>query len=381
MSREILLFNMFGRETPPQVIGDWLQGVESSGLIDYYGVYDNLVAWMPAQLWREFSPNAEIVPDIDSYYDPAFLLGLATARTSELGLAMNATNAIRNGPAEVLRLALSLANARPGRSFLGIGSGEAYTIKPFGYDRSKGLRRLEDHLKLYRLMLDSDGPVDYDGLEISFTKGYVGAIRPHRPRIWTIGAGPKLVDLTTSYADGITSVAPYAFPTPERFAEFVGNVRNELERKNRDPDDFGFGLEFGVLLSDDTTLLEQIFSHPLIKLFCAIYGRFGQATWAQEGLTSVMPPNWKYALHWEPNSLTREQLFDIIDRVTPEMVARTFGDYAGSIDHVSSTIDRYYEAGMTLACIADLLPAFLPLDPTTNPLQPTLGLCAQLKRQ
>jgi phthiodiolone/phenolphthiodiolone dimycocerosates ketoreductase len=132
--REIMLFNIFGRETPPAVIGDWLQAVEESDVVDYYGVYDNLVAWMPASLWRELSPNVELVPDIDSYYDPAFLLGLASARTKNLGIAMNATNAARNGPAEVLRLALSLSNARPGRSFLGIGAGEAYNIRPFGYD-------------------------------------------------------------------------------------------------------------------------------------------------------------------------------------------------------------------------------------------------------
>jgi hypothetical protein len=39
---------MFGRETPPVVIGDWLQRVERTGSVYYYGVYDNLVAWMPA---------------------------------------------------------------------------------------------------------------------------------------------------------------------------------------------------------------------------------------------------------------------------------------------------------------------------------------------
>ena len=31
-TREIMLFNMFGRETPPSVIGDWLESVEATGL-------------------------------------------------------------------------------------------------------------------------------------------------------------------------------------------------------------------------------------------------------------------------------------------------------------------------------------------------------------
>lgn len=47
-TRQVVLLNMFGRETPPVVIGDWLQRVERTGSVYYYGVYDNLVAWMPA---------------------------------------------------------------------------------------------------------------------------------------------------------------------------------------------------------------------------------------------------------------------------------------------------------------------------------------------
>jgi phthiodiolone/phenolphthiodiolone dimycocerosates ketoreductase len=100
-------------------------------------------------------------------------------------------------------------------------------------------------------------------------------VRRNRPALWTIGAGPKLVDLTTSYADGITAVAPYAFPTPEQYAEFVVEVRRELARKHRDPDQFGFGLEFGVPITTEYAVLEEIFKHPLIKLFSAVYGRFG----------------------------------------------------------------------------------------------------------
>jgi hypothetical protein len=89
---------------------------------------------------------------------------------------------------------------------------------------------------------------------------------------------------------------------------------------------------------------------------------------------------WKYSLHREPNKPSREQLFDIINHVTPEMVERTFRAYSGTVDTVADTINAYYDAGMTLACVADLLPAFLEFDPTASPFAPTLQLCTQLKR-
>jgi len=63
------------------------------------------------------------------------------------------------------------------------------------------------------------------------------------------------------------------------------------------------------------------------------------------------------------------------------MVERTFGEYSGSAERVAATIDAYHDAGMTLACVADLLPVFLPLDRCSNPLKATLNLCSQLKRQ
>jgi hypothetical protein len=81
----------------------------------------------------------------------------------------------------------------------------------------------------------------------------------------------------------------------------------------------------------------------------------------------------------ELNIHSRDELFEIIDRVTPEMVERAFGDYSGRVEEVAGKIDEYYEAGMTLACIADLLPAFRPIDTTPDPLAPTRALCRKLK--
>ena len=90
------------------------------------------------------------------------------------------------------------------------------------------------------------------------------------------------------------------------------------------------------MLNDDWNLIEQALEHPLIKLFTAVYGRFGQARWEDEGFTPVMPADWKYHLHWQPNLPSRDDLLRVIDAVTPGMVEATFEAYSGSVDRVAS---------------------------------------------
>ncbi|BBU21266.1 hypothetical protein [Mycobacterium xenopi] len=53
---------------------------------------------------------------------------------------------------------------------------------------------------------------------------------------------------------------------------------------------------------------------------------------------SVMQPDWKYHLHWQPNMPSRDELLTIIAAVTPEMVHRTFAAYSGICETVAATV-------------------------------------------
>src|SRR5437763_9371299 len=100
------------------------QALERGG-VDQIFTWDFLTGILPRCAWTpEFSPAAAALPDGDSFYDPFVTLGIAAGATTNLGASVVATNAIRNGPAEMMRMALTLADASRGSTIIAVGTGE-----------------------------------------------------------------------------------------------------------------------------------------------------------------------------------------------------------------------------------------------------------------
>jgi len=67
--------------------------------------------------------------------------------------------------------------------------------------------------------------------------------RRHLPEFWTMGAGPKVIELTGKYADGFMTVAPGRH-NARTVADYVAKIKKSLTEAGRDSDDFGFGCMF-----------------------------------------------------------------------------------------------------------------------------------------
>jgi hypothetical protein len=94
---------------------------------------------------------------------------------------------------------------------LQLGAGEVRNIKPYGYKRSEGLKRLEDHMRFYHAYRTTEEPIDLEGDAWTFNQAWLGrGGNAENLRLWGLGGGPRLLDITTSYADGIACVAPPA---------------------------------------------------------------------------------------------------------------------------------------------------------------------------
>ena len=164
------------REFPPEVIGPLAQHLESAG-VDELLVPDGLMAPWPRSLWTpETVPLAAHVGH-DSWHDPIVTATLAAAATENLGVAL-ATDAIRRGPGELMHALLSLGSLTKGRASVHLGAGEARNVHPFGWKRSEGLKKFEDHLRIQNLLWECDAPVDFDGNVFSLRQGWLD--RPAR---------------------------------------------------------------------------------------------------------------------------------------------------------------------------------------------------------
>jgi phthiodiolone/phenolphthiodiolone dimycocerosates ketoreductase len=363
---------------PPPQFGELCRVVHASGVVDELFMWDQISNFWPRHMWTpENTPMARVLPDIDSYSDAFAMAAYATAAAPGTGVSIS-TDAIRRSPAELNQMMWTLANMTGGNATLHMGAGEVKQTFPAGWKRAEGLARLEDHLRIARAIWSSEEPLELEGNHWHMRRLWLGNARVARPRLWALGGGPKLLDLATSYADGFASASPCVFDTPERFAEQVASLKQDLERKGRDPDEFGFGLWFMNAIHEDPELIARAFDGPFMKWMSGTYGRFNLADWRRVGLEPVFPDDWHYSLKMRPMEVTPEESARVVSQTTRAHCEAAFS--YGSPAEVAADVGAYVEAGATFVAVCDLLPLVLEPDDAMQALARSLEVCQLLKQ-
>lgn len=373
---ETSIYCALDRSVSPRAICDLARLCETSGVVDDLFVSQQLGSFFPREMFRP--PNAapgEAFPDGDSFADAWVLASMAAAATSNLGVTVG-SDACRLGP-WITQTMLTLAHAVEGRAKLLLGAGEIKNVKPFGYNRARGLKSLEDMLQIFRLLLETNEPVSFEGNVWHLDDAYIGNNRPYTPEVWAMGGGPKLLDMAGRYADGLCAAAPGAFTSPERWGEQIALMRSSLERHGRDPDDFGYGLLFVTLMHEDSEVIERAFSHPFMRFFSSVVGRFKQSDWPAEGVQPVWPLDWHYGLKFLPTKLSRAEIDNVTAGVTPDMVQKSL--ICGTPDDIARYIQPYIDEGTTWVSVVDFTAAVLPPEEAPTSFARMLDVCARTK--
>lgn len=348
------------RYLPPEHTAMQARQLADSGFVDDVVIWDQMMSWWPAHLWSvENSPLAAVLPDYDSFPDAYALSGYLVGQTPELGLTVT-IDSLRQGPAELLRAMITLANLTKGRVTFTIGAGEIKQCKPFGWKRSQGLARMEDHFRIYRKFLESDGPIDFAGNHWNLDRAWIGDQKQYAPRFWGMGGGPKLMDYSTSYADGLATALPCVWSTPERTRAGVESLKAQLAEKGRDPDDFAFGGFTMMLIHEDRDVIDRALENPLIKWAAAIWGRLNMTDWHEEGIDPPFPEGWHYAMKLLPTKMPRAEIDEALGKVTREMAEKSF--IIGSPAEVAEQMQAHVDAGLTAVIPLDILQTVLEPD-------------------
>jgi len=327
------------------VLARQIKGLEASGAVDYVYLSDQMLTWWPPSLWSpKNAPAAAMMPDGDSFTDPFALAGFLAAQAPGMGIMLS-TDAVRWGPGELMRSALTLADLTEGRFVLMLGAGEVKQCKPFGWKRSEGLARLEDHLRLYHKFWDAEEPFDFEGNRWKLDTAWLGGAKNYQPDIWTIGGGPKLVDMTTSYANGLMTVTPGVWSSPEQTSQKTDEIKEQLRAKGRDPEDFGFGPTLMALMHTDESVIDRVLDNPLVRFIAAIWGRLHMPDWRSEGFEPPFPDDWHYANRLLAHEMSPADVDDVLSRVSREMVEKAF--IIGTPETVAAELQRYIDAGVT----------------------------------
>lgn len=240
----------------------------------------HLMGWHPRSVWvPEITPLAHSQKNADVYFDPIAAIAGAGPATQKIQMGIGVTDLIRRHPAMLAQSIATLDHITRGRVICGLGAGEALNITPYGMSFEKAVSKLEEGVKIMRLLWASGGePVNFDGQFWKLRDAVLG-LEPYenrQPPIWFAAHGPRMLRLTGALADGWlpTRMAP-----PE-YAEKLAAIQKASVDAGRPRDAVVPGMLAYVVVDEDRDIVKMLLNHLLVKGLCLllpaeIFERFG----------------------------------------------------------------------------------------------------------
>jgi phthiodiolone/phenolphthiodiolone dimycocerosates ketoreductase len=279
-----------------------------------------------------------VLPDPDALLDP-FCVAATLGPMTDLPIGLCVTDATRRRGADLARAALTLNDACRGGFVLGIGSGEAESIVPFGYSYERPVAKVEEALRDIRSLFDRgtmpDGP-GRTGLARDTAKGV--------PPVWVAAKQPRMLTLTGRYGDGWLPLPS----RPEDYAEQYRVVRAAAEAAGRSAPVASLvpATIFGESRDAVAAVLEDV---PVVKLI-ACY--LPDEVWQRYGLTHPAGPGCRGQVDLIPHDLDPDELRTLAPKIPIELVEELA--WLGSAEEIAERIAPFAEAGATHVMLGDV---------------------------
>jgi phthiodiolone/phenolphthiodiolone dimycocerosates ketoreductase len=315
----------------------------------YHSIWmpDHMVSFWPDSIWKpEFTELVSVSHSPHRHLDALAVAGAVGALTNQARIATAVIDSVRRHPAMLAQSALTISHLSKGRFILGLGSGEKENCVPYGFSVERAVSRLEEALKVIRLLWSSESPVEFDGtfFRLHHARLDTEPFEGHFPPIWLGASGPRMLELTGRYADGWWPAGMYS---PEEIAAKLTVIRHVAEAANRDPTGIVPAYMVGCLLGEPDEI-QEILRQPLVKAFAL---QLTGAAFKLRGYRHPMGENWGGIQEIEPNKLTRELLVQFIDSLDINAILAIVPH--GTPKEVARVVKAYADAGIRLATILD----------------------------
>lgn len=315
---------------------------------------DHLLHWFPIAIWTpDLVPQAAAQRSPHIWFDPVPVVAAAAAATRDIRLGIGVTDVVRRHPASLAQTALTLDHLTGGRFLLGVGSGEALNLEPFGVANERPLSRLEEGLEVMQLLMASPDPVDYDGEHFRLRGASLG-LRPlgdRPPPLWIAAHRPRGLALAGRRADGWLPLAT----EPDEYAGMLARVQEAAAAAGR-AETLTPGLYARVVVAETREEAEAAIDGSLLMRFIALT-RPAEAFAARGaehplgrgafGLTSFMP-----------TAYGRAEALRLAESVPPEVVRDAV--IYGTPDEVAQSVGAFVERGARHVQLTNMTPLAAP---------------------
>ncbi|MFX1374602.1 MAG: LLM class flavin-dependent oxidoreductase [Promethearchaeota archaeon] len=330
-----------GTFVPPFDKGvETVKRIEAAGY-DSIWFADHLMGWIPESIWTpDLIPISTFQDSPHDFYDVNSMMAIASWVTQNIKLGTSVTEPFRRHPALLAQTFLTLDHASKGRAILGIGTGEGENIIPYGIKWEKPVGRLEEAIKIIKLLWENEGKVNFDG-EFWKLKDAVLSMKPYfedkYPPIWVAAHGPKMCELTGRLADGWL---PSNFPLPI-YKERLGLIRDSAKKAGRNPDDIIPGLWEIIITDEDHNECDRLLETVYAKNYTLLQSN---EYFKRYGISHPLGEEFYGLLDYIPTKFTRETMVEALEKIPSNLCQETF--LHGTPEEIISKIEAYAKVGL-----------------------------------
>ncbi len=313
-----------------------LFGADSLWLPDHY------MSFIPSQVWTpEVTPAANIVGSPDAFFDPMQILAVTAQKMRGVDVGTLVTEPLRRHPMTIAQSFVTLDHLSKGHAVLGIGNGERENVEPYGLPWNKQVSRLEEALKIIRLLWDNVGtPVSYDG-QFWTLKDALFALPLYDgkpPRIWIASHAPRMLGLTGRYGDGWL---PTLKVTGDVYRERLDTILAAGAEAGRNMDHF-VPCQAAICAIGESR--EQMIEAAVgSRLGAAMSLLLPAEVWREHGKRHPLGDDHKGFIDIVPTRVTDAQIDEAHREVTPELLETSL--YAGNPSEIRDQLAPLVEAG------------------------------------
>jgi phthiodiolone/phenolphthiodiolone dimycocerosates ketoreductase len=305
--------------------------------------------WMPDHILGVFHPGlwsdmaySAMAADPDAFYDPFVVSGILGGMTDK-AVGISVTDTTRRKAADLARTALTLQHLVPGGFILGVGSGEAESLTPFGYPFDTPVAECEKVLIELRSLLDTGRMPEDRGL--SGRMGIPLASDKGKPEVWVAGHGPRMLRLTGQYGDGWLPAWPMS---PEVYGEKRATIFEWASKAGR-PNPTCSLLPFVMIGESKEYIAELMESDPLGKLFALFCPGY---IWKARGFTHPFGDDSNGFVDIIIHDLDPEELRALAPEMPFELVEEVI--FMGSPSDVAGRLQGYADNGLEHVVLCNL---------------------------
>ncbi len=302
---------------------------------------DHILGVFHPELWPDMAYSA-MAADPDAFYDP-FVVSGVLGQWTDKAVGISVTDSTRRKAADLARTALTLQHLCPGGFILGIGSGEAESLTPFGYPFDTPVGELETVLHDLRALLDTGRMPPESGL--SGRMGVPLESGNGKPEVWVAGHGPRMLRLTGQYGDGWIPAWPMS---PETYGERRQTIFGHAAKAGR-PNPTCSLLPFVMIGESKEYIAELMEQDPLGKLFALFCPGY---IWNERGFRHPFGDDSNGFVDIIVHDLDANELRELAPQMPFELVEEVI--FMGSAQDVAGRLQGYADNGLEHVVIANL---------------------------